>query len=61
MSLPEIILIVIIVLFVLFIFGKEVYNHIKGKSRECACCKSNMKRVMKNAKKALGKGKPCCK
>ena len=57
MSFPEIVLIVIIVLFVVFIFGKEVYNHVKGKNRECACCKSNMKRAMKNAKKVLAKGK----
>jgi hypothetical protein len=61
MSTPEIILVVLIVLFVSFIFGKEIYNHIKGKNSECSCCKSNMKRAMRNAKKALAKGKTCCK
>lgn len=61
MSFPEIVLLVVIVLFVCFIFGREIYNHSKGKSRECACCKSNMQRAMKKAKKVLNKGKTCCK
>lgn len=61
MSFPEIVLIVIIVLFVGLIFGREICNHNKGKSRECACCKSNMQRAIRKAKKTLNKGKTCCK
>ena len=57
MTLPEIILIIVISLFVAFIFGREIFNHLKGNSSECSCCKNNMKRAMEKAKKALDKGK----
>lgn len=56
----EIILIVVIALFVAFIFGREIYKIIKGKSGECACCKHNMNKALKKAKRALNKGNSCC-
>ena len=56
MSFPEIMLIIISVLFVVFIFGRMIYKRIKGMpSDECSCCKSNMKRMMKRAKKEVEK------
>lgn len=56
MSAPEIILIVVSVSFVVFIFGRMIYKRIKGMpSDECSCCKSNMKRMMKKAKKEISK------
>ena len=56
MSAPEIILIIASVSFVIFIFGRMIYKRIKGMpSSECSCCKSNMKRMMKAAKKEVAK------
>ena len=56
MSLPEIILIIISVSFVTLIFGRMIYKRIKGMpSSECSCCKSNMRRMMRKAKKAVAK------
>jgi hypothetical protein len=56
MSAPEIILIVVSASFVVFIFGRMIYKRIKGMpSDECSCCKSNMKRMMKKAKKEISK------
>ena len=56
MSAPEIILIIVSVFFVVFIFGRMIYKRIKGMpSEECSCCKSNMKRMMKKAKKEISK------
>ena len=56
MSAPEIILIVVSTSFVVFIFGRMIYKRIKGMpSDECSCCKSNMKRMMKKAKKEISK------
>ena len=56
MSLPEIILIVVSASFVVYIFGKMIYDKIKGKpTAECASCKSNMSRMMKKAKKEAEK------
>lgn len=61
MSPIEIIVIVLVVGFVAFIFGREIYKHIKGNSGECSCCKSNMHRAIKKAKKAIDREKCCCK
>lgn len=61
MSPIEIIVIIVVVLFVGFVFGREIYKHIQGKSSECSCCKNNMNRAIKKAKKVLSKGKTCCK
>lgn len=56
MSAPEIILIIASVSFVIFIFGRMIYKRIKGMpSEECSCCKKNMKRMMKAAKKEAAK------
>ena len=56
MSAPEIILIVLSVSFVVFIFGRIIYKRIKGlPSDECSSCKTNLKRMMKEAKKEIAK------
>ena len=56
MSAPEIILIIVSASFVIFIFGRMIYKRIKGMpSEECGCCKSNMKRMIKAAKKEVAK------
>ena len=56
MIFPEIVLIIVTVSFVVFIFGRMIYKRIKGMpSEECSCCKSNMKRMMKRAKKEVEK------
>ena len=50
----EIVLIILIASFVCFIFGRMIYDKIKKKpSTECSCCKSNMQRSLKMAKKEL--------
>ena len=52
MSWQEIVLIIVAVLFVGFIFGRMIYNRIKGKpSSECASCHHNMEKALKEAKK----------
>ena len=61
MSPIEIIVIVLVAGFVAFIFGKEIYKHSKGESSECSCCKSNMNRALKKAKKELKESNCCCK
>lgn len=54
MGFEEIVVIVLAVSFVCFIFGKEIYKRIKKMpSSECSCCKSNMNRALKEAKKAV--------
>ena len=54
MTIEEIIVIILAVCFVCFIFGKEIYKKIKKMpSNECGCCKSNMNRALKEAKKAV--------
>lgn len=54
MSFEEIMVIILAAGFVCFIFGKEIYKKIKKiPSSECSCCKSNMSRALKDAKKAL--------
>ena len=55
MSAEEIILIILSVSFVVFIFGRMIYKRIKGQNDECNCCKGNMKRMMKKAKKEIAK------
>ena len=56
MSFPEIMLFIVSVSFVIFVFGRMIYKRIKGMpSDECSCCKSNMKRMMKRAKKEVEK------
>lgn len=60
MSPIEIVVIIVVVLFVGFIFGREIYKHIQGKSSECSCCKNNMNRAIKKAKKAIYKKKCSC-
>ena len=57
MSVEEIVVIVFVASFVVVIFGREIYKIIKGKSSECSCCKKNMNRAFKKAKKDLSKGK----
>ena len=50
----EIVLIILIVSFVVFIFGKMIYNKIKNKpSKECSCCKANLKRSIEDAKREV--------
>ena len=53
----EVVVIILVSSFVIFIFGREIYKIVKGKSSECACCKKNMSRAMKKAKNALAKEK----
>jgi predicted negative regulator of RcsB-dependent stress response len=56
MSPIEIIILIVIILFVVGVFGWRFYKvFIKKESSECACCKSNMNRAIKKAKKALSK------
>jgi hypothetical protein len=53
----EYVVIVAAVAFVGYIFGKMIYNKIKGKpSYECSCCKSDLNKTIKKIEKEVQKG-----
>ena len=51
----EIVVGIAAVLIVVLVFGKYIYNRIKGIDEECSICKNRSKKIIKNIKKELVK------